>query len=52
MIRINTSHEIRGAKIHQYISIPEPTVANLTAVLKNIAWVAGRAVPEIEIIES
>ena len=51
-MKINMSYELRGAKVHSSISIPNPTVDNLTAVLKKAAWVAGRAAPEIEIVES
>lgn len=51
-MKLRTSYEVRGAKITSYTSIPEPTVENLTKVIEHLAWIAGRAVPEIEILES
>lgn len=51
-MKINTSYELRGARITSSISIPQPTVENLTQVIKHLAWIAGRAAPEIEVSES
>lgn len=51
-MKVNMSYELRGARVHTCITVPEPTVDNLTAILKKAARVAGRAAPEIEIIES
>ena len=51
-MKINTSYELRGARIQSNISIPEPTVDNLTKVINHLAWIAAQACPEIEISES
>jgi hypothetical protein len=52
MLKVKTSYDLRGDRVHADISIPRPDVQNLTAALKHVAWVAGRTAPEIEVIES
>jgi len=49
-MKLNLSYELRGARITSSVSIPEPTVENLTGVLKHVAWVAGRSAPQVEVI--
>jgi len=51
-MKVLSSYELRGERIHKYVSMPQPSVTGLAQVVEHLIWVAGQKCPRIEVIES